>query len=190
MPKKPTKATTLTEIEDALAAEGAAWVMSFRAAHADERPYAFVFEISEVGYAAGAAIATEEGLDRFAAESAESYGGDLRKAKADCRWAGPENGWYQSPDKAFKNTNRLLGVAEATGLYPEYGDTLENLAVAALRRMDAEGCFGEGPARDSLLAGVCLTGGDNSDEQFVRWAEQANPAGVVDRLKRELKERP
>lgn len=189
MPKKAQDRTTVEDIELALATEGSAFVASFRKRRPTETIYAFLFELSAVGYAADAAIATEEALLRTAEESLDSYDGDLSRALRDLRWAGPEDGWYQSRDRDFRGTNRLLEIAEQTDLYPEYDGTLERLALSALRRMVDGGVFSAEGERERVVLGVCHTGGDNSDEDFIAWASLVNSPAVVDRLKAELAER-
>ena len=189
MAKKSTKNTTVEEIELSLANEGTAFYRDFRKRRSEEEIYAFLFELSAVGYAAAAAIATEEALARFANECLDSYEGDLDRAMSDLRWAGPENGWYQSADKQFRGTNKLLETAERAELYPEYDGTLVKIALAALRRMITDGVFGSGGDLEKTVVGVCHTGGDNSEEDFIKWASMVNAPSVIRRLKAELKKR-
>jgi hypothetical protein len=189
MAKKAAKTTTLEAIEESLVAEATTFYGSFRQQNPEEHVYAFLFELSAVGYAANAAIATHESLHRFAEECADSYDNDLERAKDDLRWSSPENGWYQSPDEAFRATNRLLDIAERNALYPEYDGTLETLALAALKTMVSSGTFGGADALERMTLGICYTGGDNSDEEFLKWASAVNSPSVLERLKTELKMR-
>ena len=62
------------------------------------------------------------------------------------------------------------------GLYKEYGDELEKLCVEVLREMAAAGSFD---------IGLCYIGGDNSPEEFLRWARQVNPQTLYRRVRRE-----
>ena len=187
MAKKPKKTTTLAEIEEAFVTEGTAFFESFRRKKAKETVYAFLFELSAVGYYAGAAIATEEGLARSADDVQDSFDGDLEQAKSELRWGSLEDGWLQSTDKQFRATNELLERAEETELYPEYDGTLEKVAAAALQRMIDAGVFGSADERERLVVGLCHTGGDNSEQDFLRWAKPLNSASVLKRLKAELK---
>lgn len=189
MKKKSAKSTTLQEIEDALFTEGAAFFRDFQKKHDNEHIYSFLFELSEVGYAAAAVIATEESLTEFAQDCADDFDGDVQRALAELRWGGTEDGCYQSADKHFRNTNKLLDTAEETELYPEYDGTLEKLALSVLGRMDSEGLFGSKDARQKIVIGICYTGGDNSEEDFIKWASAVNPPAVIKRLKTELKKR-
>ncbi len=189
MVKKSPKSTTLQEIEEAMLAEGVAFLQSFQKRHSGESVYAFLFEVSAVGYAAAAAIATEEALAKHAEECIDDFNGDVEQARAELRWAGPEDGWYQSEDKHFRNTNKLLDLAEDIELYPEYDGTLEKVALSVIKRMDSEGLFGAADLRKKILVGICHTGGDNSEQDFIKWAASVNPPAVIKRLKTQLKKR-
>ena len=187
MPKKSKPSTTLSAIENSLVAEGGAFFRNFQKQNPRETIYGFLFELSGLGYAAAAAIATEESLARFAQECEDDYDGDLERAKDELRWAGPENGWYQSDDKHFRSTNKLLELAEECGLYPEYDGTLEKIALSAIQRMMSDGVFGLPSEREKVVLGICHTGGDNSEEDFLRWASAVNSPAVIQRLEAELK---
>jgi hypothetical protein len=71
-----------------------------------------LIEISSVGYAAAAAIAAKESLTRHSKQYANEFDGDIPQAIPELRWAGFEDGWYQSEDKKFRNANDLLELAE------------------------------------------------------------------------------
>lgn len=189
MAKKSAKRTTQEEIENALLAEAISFYQAFQKRHAKEAIYAFLLELSSVGYAAAAAIATEESLTRHAEECADDFEGDLPQAISELRWAGPEDGWYQSEDKQFRNANKLLEIAEETELYAEYDGTLEKIALSVIKRMDAEGLFGPPEVREKMVLGICHTGGDNSEQDFIKWASDVNPPAVLKRLKAQLKKR-
>ena len=189
MGKKAAKSTTLAEIEEAMLAEAIAFFQTFQKRHSKESIYAFLFELSAVGYAAAAAIATEEALASYAEECADDFEEDVQQAMDALRWVGPEEGWYQSEDKHFRNANKLLDIAEEIELYPEYDGTLEKIALSVMKRMDTDGIFGAQKAREKILLGVCHTGGDNSEQDFIRWASAVNPPAVIKRLKAQLKKR-
>ncbi|MCC7492898.1 MAG: DUF4303 domain-containing protein [Fimbriimonadaceae bacterium] len=176
----------LPAIAAALAADGTAWYQALQPKLRGERVYAFLFELSAVGYAAAAAVATEEGLRRTAEGYLDDFDGDLTRAIASLRWAGPEDGWYQSPERAFRTTNRLLDAAERQELYPVYSGDLERLALQALQQMDATGLFGTGAAREQVTLGVCHTGGDQPAELWLSWLSAVNPPAVVARVRAEL----
>lgn len=189
MAKKSAQVTTVQEIEQAIYSDAAAFLAAFRKRRSKETMFGFLFEVSSVGYAIHVAIGTEESLAKAAEELVDDFDGDLDRAKAELRWAGVEDGWHQSADKDVRNANKLLDIAETIELYPEYDGTLESIALKVLAKMDAEGLFGEGKAREQIVLGVCHTGGDNSEKDFIKWASQVNPPGVIKRLKKELKAR-
>ena len=189
MAKKSVKSTTLKEIEDAMFADGVAFLQAFQKRHAKEAIYAFLFELSSVGFSAAAAIATEESLTRHAEECVDDLDGDIPQAISELRWVGPEDGWYQSEDKQFRNANKLLEIAEETELYAEYDGTLEKIALSVIERMDTEGLFGPPEAREKIVLGICHTGGDNSEQDFIKWATSVNPPAIIKRLKTQLKNR-
>jgi hypothetical protein len=93
-----------------------------------------------------------------------------------------EDAWYQQPDSAFGAVNRLLARAERDNLYEAYAGVLEGLCIDVLRELDASGAFGLGADRERVVLGVCYIGGDNSEEEFLGWAEQVNPPKVFERL--------
>lgn len=152
--------------------------------------YGFLFEISATQFAANGAVATEEGLMRFAQAWAarEDAGEDAdtpEKAAACFRWGSTEDAWYQRPFEPFDAVNELLDRAEEQGLYERYGDALEKLCIEVLREMDADGRFGMGKDRAKVAVGVCYTGGDNGAKEFLGWARRVNPPAVYRRMRRE-----
>lgn len=189
MVKKPARTTSLDEIENTILSEAITFYGSFAKRHPKATIYAFLFELSAVGYAVAAAIATEESLTRYAEECEDEFDGDLVRAKQELRWGGIEDGWYQSKDKDFRNSNKLLDLAEEQELYPEYDGTLEKVALAVIQSMVSQEVFGPKEKLESLVVGICHTGGDNSDKDFIKWASSVNSPAVIKRLKSELKHR-
>jgi hypothetical protein len=124
-----------------------------------------------------------------AEECADDFDRDTSRAISELRWAGPEDGWYPSEDKQFRNANKLLELAEETELYPEYDGTLEKIALSMVERMDGEGLFGPQQVHKKMVIGICRTGGDNSEKDFIRWASAVNPSAVIRPLKAQLKKR-
>jgi hypothetical protein len=156
-----------------------------------ESLYSFLFEVSCEGFSAHGAAATEEALTRFA-ELEIANGPRVRSKnpleaiKSAYRWGSIEDAWYQKPDSAFKSVNKLLRQAEKQKLYKLYDGTLTELCLQVLREMDDDAFFGRGEARQTVVLGLCYTGGDNSDEEFLDWARHVNPVKVVDRLQEEI----
>lgn len=157
-----------------------------------ETMYGFLFELAPEGTHAEAAAATEEGLLRVVERYVElgymaSEGETATVLRAWLRWAGPEDGWFQGNDnQCFEAANALLDIAIASGFLTPFDDELAGLAIGALRELDAEGCFGTLTEREQVAIGLCYTGGDNTDEEFLDWAEQVNPPSTMARLRREI----
>jgi hypothetical protein len=185
MAKSRKEPVSLDAIRAGLKDAARAFLSAVAKKHPGETLYGFLFEVSEVGYAANGAAATEEGLLRYATKYAEEEGGDVSERAAEFRWGSTEDGWYQEPTKPFDGVNDLLERAEEQELYAEYSGVLEQLCLDALRELDAAGMFGSGPERERVAIGVCHTGGDNTEQQFLGWAKQVNPPIVFKRLKAE-----
>jgi hypothetical protein len=180
------KPVNLDDIRAALRAAAETFLRGVEKQHPGETLYGFLFEISSVGFSANGAAATEEGLARYAEAYAQENGGTADRLRAEFRWGSTEDAWYQQPDAAFAAVNKLLARAEREELYEEYGGALEGLCLDVLKDLDAAGTFGTGAARDRIVLGVCYTGGDNSEEEFLGWAKQVNPPKVFKRLKAEF----
>jgi hypothetical protein len=188
------KEKVFARIQDALATGAQAFLGNFRSTLPGETMYSFLFELPCEGTHAHAAVATEEGLIRVA----EKYAGWGYRAKDGdtavalrtwLRWAGPEDGWFQGGDMdCFVTVSDAVDEAVAAGHMEPFDGQLNTLALAALRAMDARGVFGVGIERDMVVLGMCYIGGDNSDEEFLGWAEEVNPPAVMSRLRREIKE--
>jgi hypothetical protein len=185
MAKSRKEPVSLDAIREALKEAAKTFLAAVAKKHPGEMLYGFLFEVSAVGYSAAAAAATEEGLRRSTAKSAAEEGVDASELAAQYRWGSIEDAWYQEPSKPFDRVNDLLESADAQQLYPEFSGVLEQLCVEALKELDAAGVFGSGPERERVAIGVCHTGGDNSEAQFLGWAEQVNPPKVFERLKSE-----
>jgi hypothetical protein len=191
---KQTREELFASIREALAAGVRDFLTEFRAAWPGETMYGFLFELPCEGTHAHAAAATEEGLirvaDRYASRGYRAKTGDTPTVlRTWLRWAGPEDGWYQGNDtNAFLRASQLLDDAFAAGFMKSFDGQLNDLALAALRDLDALGEFGSGADRERVVLGMCYIGGDNSDEEFLGWAKRVNPPAVMKRLRRELTE--
>jgi hypothetical protein len=56
-----------------------------------------------------------------------------------------------------------------------------------LKELDADQVFGVGKEREKIVIGVCYVGGDNSEEEFLKWAKSVNPPSIIERLRTELR---
>jgi hypothetical protein len=190
MARSRNEAVTLGTLRGALRLAAEDFLRRVAKAHPGETMYGFLFEISATQFGAHGAVGTEEGLTRYAekfvaGEYGADFDNDVEKAKAAFRWGSTEDAWYQQPEEAFDEVNKLLGRAEEQELYEPYGDALEKLCVEVLREMDAAGRFGTGKDRERVGIGICFIGGDNSEEEFLGWARQVNPQKVYRRMRRE-----
>jgi hypothetical protein len=112
---------------------------------------------------------------------------ELRKR---LRFGSPEDGWYSNFDADFfAAANSLIDLAHQQGRMKLFDGQLVQLCLRSLRELDAEGVFGVGEARDEVVLGVCYVGGDNSEEEWIRWAREVNPPHLVQRMAEWLRER-
>jgi hypothetical protein len=190
MAKSKKKPVTLDAIRTALRAAAEEFLRGVEKEHPGETLYGFLFEIEPSQSTAHGAVGTEEGLTRYAekwvkGKSADERTNTVEKARDCFRWGSTEDAWYQQPDEVFGSVNELLQRALEEGLYERYSDGLEKVCVEVLKELDAEGRFGTGAERERVVLGLCYIGGDNSAEEFLRWARQVNPQKVYRRLRRE-----
>jgi hypothetical protein len=181
-------------IMEALAAGVHEFLAEFRAAWPREAMYSFLFELPCEGTHAHAAVATEEGLTRVAEKYAsKGYGisdaETLTALRTWLRWAGPEDGWFQgSETHCFDRVSSLLDEAFAAKYMEMFDGQLNDLALATLGDLDVRWVFGSAAERERIVLGMCYIGGDNSDEEFLEWAERVNPPAVIERLRHEIDE--
>jgi hypothetical protein len=190
-PKK--KSVTIEEIYSAVRDAAERYLAAIAATHPDETLYAFLFEISCEGFSVHGAVATEEGIARYAQAQLPRVRvtgklEPLATVTLGMRWAGPEDGWYQQPDATFDVANELLRRAETESLYQAYDGSLNNLCLQVLRDLDNAHLFGSGQSRENVVIGICYIGGDNSDEEFLAWAKKVNSPSIIKRLEREIEE--
>ncbi|MEH2106267.1 DUF4303 domain-containing protein [Nostoc sp.] len=180
-------------IRDAIATGVRDFLVAFRHDWANETMYGFLLEAVWEGTSVEAVAGTEEGLLRIAQYYAASEGQEdeelINYQGIELRWGSPEDGWYANYDADFfKRANQLLAEAHETGLM-ELGDQqLQQLCLEVLRQLDGAGVFGSGKTRQKIVIGVCDVGGDNTEKDFLEWAEAVNPPIVMERLRRELQE--
>ncbi|MFC4312385.1 DUF4303 domain-containing protein [Steroidobacter flavus] len=155
-----------------------------------ETLYAFLFECTKDGFAVLGAIGTQEQLTRYALEQLEKLKpletlDPVAAVRSAFRWGSPQDGWYRAA-WPFDEVNDLLREAERTQLYETFDGTLQKLCIETLQAMDRDGIFGTGVRRERIAIGVCITGGDTSDPEFMTRAERLNPHSVVERLRAEV----
>jgi hypothetical protein len=161
----------------------------------DETIYGILLEAAVEGDNVYAVAGTEEGLSRVAQKYEEKHGyraqnGDthtfLRKM---LRWGSPEDGWYARYDAPFFNrANKLLTRAREAGLIKMFDGTLNELCLKALRELTRAGVFGKPKFKKRPIIGICYVGGDNSEKEFLGWAERVNSPSTLARLRAEMAE--
>ncbi|MEJ1935634.1 DUF4303 domain-containing protein [Nostoc sp. NIES-2111] len=180
-------------IRDAIATGIKSFLAAFKHDWVNETMYGFLLEASWEGTSVDAVAATEEGLLRiaksYAADDAKEDEQSINHQRIQLRWVSPEDGWYANYDaNFFTRANQLLVQAHETGLM-ELGDQqLQQLCLEVLRELDSAGVFASAETRQNIVIGVCDVGGDNTEEDFLQWAEAVNPPVVMERLRRELQE--
>jgi hypothetical protein len=190
MAKAKRAPVTRDAIRAALRSAAEEYLRRVAALHPGETVYGFLLEMSAEGFSVYEAFDTEENLTRRAERCAADCPDDedmntVEKARAFWRWGFADEGWCQPPNAAFDKVNALLDRARDEGLYEEYSDDLEELCVEVLKGMGAAGAFDLGPGGGQIGVGLCFIGGENSPEEFLRWARQVNPQPVYRRLRRE-----
>jgi hypothetical protein len=178
-------------IREAIAEGARNFLVAFRQDWIGETMYGFLLETSWEGTSVEAVAGTEEGLLRIARYYANREGKQDEESLdllcAQLRWESPEDGWYADYDAGFfEKANQLLSEVHKVGLM-EIGDgQLQNLCLEALRELDTAGTFETNRTRERIAIGVCYVGGDQTEKEFLRWAEVVNPLVVVQRLRYEL----
>jgi hypothetical protein len=129
------------------------------------------------------------GLDAVTARYvAASPGGAAELQRASLRWSPCDSPLHGEADSCLEEANAL----RTAGPDP-YDDSPESnafvelvfeVAVDALRELDAAGTFGLGPERQMLTLGIWK--GDQSDEERVFFVQQLNDLSVADRFSEEV----
>jgi hypothetical protein len=183
MAKAKQPPVTLDAIRAALGSAVGEYLRRAADLHPGETVYGFLLEMSTEGFSVYGACNTEENLtrvaERCAADSPDDEGvNTVEKARASWRWGFADEGWCRPPNVAFEAVNGLLDHAREEGLYEEYSDDLATVCVEVLKELGAAGAFNIGPGGGRIGIGLCFIGGDNSPEEFLRWARQVNPQAV------------
>jgi hypothetical protein len=180
-------------IRDAIAIGVKNFLIAFRQDWTHETMYGFLLEAAWEGTSVEAVAATEEGLLRiakyYAADEGKEDEESMNHQRIQLRWGSPEDGWYPSYDADFfTRANQLLTQAHETGLMQLGNQQLQQLCLKVLKELDSAGVFANPETRQNIVIGVCDVGGDNTEEDFLKWAEVVNPPVVIERLRRELQE--
>lgn len=175
---EPVTSLDVERLERAVHAACAAAFADARRARPGERFYAF-------------GVSTGPGLELAAVANTEE---ELRRTRPGARWRPREWPRFAAGAAHFAAARHQLERLAETGRTSdgEPGPHLRARTLAAcaraLRALDAEGHFGEGPARAGVLVAVFTP--DAAPEELVALARGLNPPAAVARLAREVKAAP
>ena len=158
----------MKNIEDSIVTAIEAALADFRATNPTEDIYGVALVRSAVGNHVHLALATEQRLERWAANYSNNL--DLEAKKKCLRWANPDDGWYQDTFSRFETASSELAAAIASGDLEEFDDRTSEIICAAISRVIEAGKAGAGVACD-------ITHGEDPQE-FVYWASQLNPEEI------------
>jgi hypothetical protein len=104
------------------------------------------------------------------------------------RWSPCDSPLHGEGEPLLAETARIRGAGpDPCDDTPEADDAnalIFDVAIQALRQLDAEGVFGQGLERAQLVLGIWK--GDQSDEERIEFASLLNPRGVAERFAREI----
>jgi hypothetical protein len=158
-------------------------------AHTDERFYLFaLFTCGDLGYVVPTA-STEEGLTQVAQEYAkkERYQEfSLQQLREDLRWSPADSPLHLDGEEHFHAVNKLaehipsilyeIPTDDSWDEFNTFCDKVLGVYVEVLKQLDAEGIFGVGEQRDSVLLNILM--GDQGSDEWLRYAKLLNPEAV------------
>jgi hypothetical protein len=160
----------------------------FRSQTPSETPYALAVMLGQCGDYLGYAVATEEGLQRVAAQHAANgyrYQGEkweefdnLERLATWLRWSNPDDGWCCGDFAERHGVAPLLASLVESGEFGADGE-LEEFCTDVLARLQSDREWLALDASGSIVIGV-TSGSDPRD--FLRTATRANAYGTVRRL--------
>jgi len=179
------------KFEDDLVQYGRSAFERIRAQRPNDRFYSFAFYTTgEFGYVAVTA-SSEEGLrevakkykamDMYSSVPIDDLATELRWSPADSPLHTLDGNHLEELDPTMGKIVRdfdSLGVENPQ--FYEFCERVENSFCGALRRLDADGVFGTGAAREAVTLNLLM--GDQSDEQRFANAAKVNPPHIVARL--------
>jgi hypothetical protein len=174
---------------DALRRQVVADLRLFRAEHPGETVYAYGLLGGLAAPAVGSVVATEEGLQRVAAQYRQRgyryrLFGEVRRAAVGelavwLRWANPDDGWYFRGLPGWDRVQAgLVELVEQGGL-GERGEEFEEFCTDVLASLRDAPSWQDEMARGPVIVG--LTYGEDPRD-FLRTATRANPYPLVKQL--------
>lgn len=157
---------------------------ALRAAHPDERFYAFALYTDSGAMTVVPSANSEEGLAR---SRQQSDPGDDRTAPAWLRWGTAEWAYEAAEAQAFNPLCKRLAGAVMSPAVPEaefgaFFKALQRDMIEALRLLDREGLFGAGEAREAITLFVSISDDDGADALENESATALNPPAVAQRF--------
>ncbi len=167
----------------------AAWA-TLRGRHPGERFYSFGVYTTELADYLSVTASTEEGLSEVSQRYVTETGSDPAAQRVALRWSPTDSPLHREGRELLVGSDRLRQRGEGPEPYddtPEADEAIAlifDVAIQALRQLDAEGVFGEGLERAQLVLGIWK--GDQSDEERIEFASLLNPRPVAERFAREI----
>jgi Domain of unknown function (DUF4303) len=167
----------------------AAWT-TLRGRHPGERFYSFGLYTTELADCLSVTAGTEEGLSEVSQRYGTGTGGDPAAQRVALRWSPTDSPLHAEGRELLVDSDRLCREGpEPSDDTPEADEAIAlifDVAIQALRQLDAEGVFGAGVERAQLVLGIWK--GDQSDEERIEFASLLNPRPVAERFAREIAE--
>ena len=164
-----------------------AWT-ALQLAHPTERFYSFGVYTTEVAGYLTVTASTEEGLATAAKTYADRNGGDPVLIRASLRWSPCDSPLHAEGATLLAESDLLRQDGpdpyEDSAESGEAIDLIFDVAVMALRELDAEGIFGREVERARLTLGIWM--GDQSNEDRIEFARLLNPEPVAQRFAHEI----
>lgn len=163
-------------------------LIEVRRSFGEEDLYGFVLMLDGLGSVVSAAGQSEQALEQSAVLNARYWKcetGNLNLLISKMhRWDCAE---WTIVERPFEKANSLLDSVDYERLY-DYGvSRLVYLScLATLAELDANGVFGRGRERKSIVLNLFI--GDQSDSDLLTWAKMVNPHEVFVRYKGEIHE--
>jgi hypothetical protein len=165
----------------------AAWA-TLRSRHPGERFYSFGLYTTDLAEYLLVTASTEEGLSEVTQRYVTEKGGDPGAQRMALRWSPCDSPLHGEGEALLPETARIRRAGpDPCADTPEADDAnalIFDVAIQALRQLDADGVFGQGLERAQLVLGIWK--GDQSDEERIEFASLLNPRPVAERFAREI----
>jgi hypothetical protein len=165
----------------------AAWA-TLSSRHPGERFYSFGLYTTDLAEYLLVTASTEDGLSEVTQRYVTEKGGDPGAQRMALRWSPCDSPLHGEGEALLPETARIRRAGpDPCADTPEADDAnalIFDVAIQALRQLDADGVFGQGLERAQLVLGIWK--GDQSDEERIEFASLLNPRPVAERFAREI----